>query len=191
MDKKDLLIVFNKIDELIQNPTPVYLAIEGRSGAGKTSLAKLIGSRYDCNIFHMDDFFLRPGQKTLERLAEVGGNIDYERFTQEVIQGLKSNAEFKYQRYSCRTLKLEKAQLVVPKKLNIIEGVYSMHPNFKDIYDLKIFLDVDEKTQLERIANRSGKALLARFIKEWIPKENEYFQELKIKEKSDIILRLP
>jgi len=79
----------------------------------------------------------------------------------------------------------------VPKKLNIIEGVYSMHPNFIDIYDLKIFLDVDEKTQLERIANRSGKALLARFIKEWIPKENEYFQELKIKEKSDIILRLP
>lgn len=191
MDKKDLLIVFNKIDELIQNPTPVYLAIEGRSGAGKTSLAKIIGSRYDCNIFHMDDFFLRPGQKTLERLAEVGGNIDYERFTQEVIQGLKSNAEFKYQWYSCRTLKLEKAQLVKPKKLNIIEGVYSMHPNFKDIYDLKIFLDVDEKTQLERIANRSGKALLARFIKEWIPKENEYFQELKIKEKSDIILRLP
>src|SRR5690554_100775 len=91
MDKKDLLIVFNKIDELIQNPTPVYLAIEGRSGAGKTSLAKIIGSRYDCNIFHMDDFFLRPGQKTLERLAEVGGNIDYERLSKDLNPMLSLN----------------------------------------------------------------------------------------------------
>lgn len=30
--------------------------------------------------FGLDDFFLRMEQRTPERLREVGGNVDYERF---------------------------------------------------------------------------------------------------------------
>lgn len=187
----NLLKLFNNIDELISQSNPVFIAIEGNSGGGKSTLAKLINSIYDCNLFHMDDYFLRPEQKTENRLIEVGGNIDYERFNMEVINGLKSNSEFTYQVYNCKTLKLDEVHTVEPKILNIIEGVYSMHPTFVDIYDLKIFLDIDGKTQIERILNRSGEFMLNRFINQWIPMENGYFNKMNIRDKCDIILRLP
>ena len=35
----------------------VNVAVDGNSGAGKSTLADLIGDVYDCNVFHMDDFF--------------------------------------------------------------------------------------------------------------------------------------
>lgn len=187
----NLLELFNNIGELISQSKPVCIAIEGNSGSGKSTLAKLINSMYDCNLFHMDDYFLRPEQKTESRLIEVGGNIDYERFDMEVINGLKSNSKFSYQVYNCKTLKLDEIHNAEPKVLNIIEGVYSMHPRFIDIYDLKIFLEIDEKTQVERILKRSGEFMLNRFIDEWIPMENEYFNKMNIRGKSDVILRLP
>lgn len=190
-DYTKLLDVFKKIDESIKNRKSITIAIEGNSGAGKSSLAGYISSIYDSNLIHMDNFFLRPEQKTEDRLNEVGGNIDYERFNREVIKGLKSNLEFEYQTYDCKTLKLDDVHRVKPKMLNIIEGVYSMHPLFIDIYDLKIFLEIDEKTQVERILKRNGELMLSRFINEWIPMENKYFREMNIRDKSDTILRLP
>jgi hypothetical protein len=33
----------------------------------------------------MDDFFLRIEQRTPERMTEVGGNVDYERFLETVL----------------------------------------------------------------------------------------------------------
>lgn len=37
-----------------------------------------------------DDFFLRPEQRTPERLAEPGGNLDRERMKSEVIDRLSA-----------------------------------------------------------------------------------------------------
>ena len=59
---------------------PFTVAIEGGSASGKTTLSQLLETIYDCTIFHMDDFFLQPHQRTPLRYAEVGGNIDRERF---------------------------------------------------------------------------------------------------------------
>ena len=61
------------------------IAIDGKCASGKTTLAYYIQSIYECNLFHMDDFFLREEQKSEERVREIGGNIDYERFKVEVI----------------------------------------------------------------------------------------------------------
>lgn len=63
-----------------------------------------------------------------------------------------------------------------------------MHPLLIENYDLKIFLDIDADSQRERILKRNGKEMYSKFINEWIPLENKYFNELNIREKSDIIL---
>lgn len=52
--------------------------------AGKSTLALLLSEQPDATIFHMDDFYLQGRQRTYERLNEVGGNVDYERFAKEV-----------------------------------------------------------------------------------------------------------
>lgn len=182
--------VFHKIDELLLYKDSVSIAIDGNSGAGKSTLADFIGEVYDSNIFHMDDFFLRPEQKTEPRLLEIGGNVDYERFNQEVLAKIILNENFRYQKYNCSIQQLDEFVLVVPKKLNIIEGSYSMNPSLVDNYDLRIFLTIDEEKQRERILKRNGKEAYKKFLNQWIPLENEYFEKLNIREKCDFIIEV-
>ena len=180
--------VLERIDSLIQSKDLVIIAIDGNSGSGKSSLASIIEKKYDCNIFHMDDFFLRPEQRTTDRLREIGGNIDYERFKEEVIDRIIIRKGFSYRKYDCKSKSLDESVRVEPKKLNVIEGVYSIHPTLSRFYDLKIFLSIDKEEQIRRISERENPSILKRFIEEWIPLEDEYFKEIGISNKCDLIL---
>ncbi|MGI6485894.1 MAG: uridine kinase family protein [Tepidanaerobacteraceae bacterium] len=188
--KKDYSIFFElfcKIDLLMKSHKRVIVAIDGNSGAGKTTLASLIGSIYDCNTFHMDDFFLTPDLKTEKRLKEIGGNVDYVRFKQEVIDKIHSGHKFDFRAYDCKKMAFKQPVSVIPKKLNIIEGCYSMHPTLINNYDLKIFLCIDKEKQIQLILKRNGVDVLNKYLEEWIPLENKYFEEYKIKERSDLV----
>ena len=56
-------------------------------------------------------------------------------------------------------------------------------------YDLRVLLEIDADTQSERILAREGKEKHARFMDEWIPLENRYFEETDIAARCDIRLR--
>jgi uridine kinase len=180
--------VFHKIDLFMQTGVTVNLAIEGRSGAGKSTFASFLGRIYDCNVFHMDDFFLTSEQRTVERTNEIGGNVDYVRFKKEVIDSLLNGGQFNYKKYNCSKQDFDQTVTVIPKKLNIIEGSYSMHPMLSKYYDIKIFLHVSHEKQRKRIIQRNGKSFLARYIDDWIPKENLYLEKMHIREQSDLVI---
>ena len=169
----------NRIDELLSQKEQVIVAIDGNCTAGKTTLAGKLAELYDCNVFHMDDFFLRPEQRTPERYAEIGENVDYERFMEEVLLPLKAGNSFSYRPFDCSTFTLTEPVEVIPKKLNIIEGTYSHHPYFGDSYDLRIFLSVTPEVQRQRILERPS-FLHQRFFEEWIPMEDQYFESFGI-----------
>ena len=176
-----------RIDDLLCLRNQVIVAIDGSCTSGKTTLATRLAEIYDCNVFHMDDFFLRPEQRTQERYAEVGGNVDYERFREEVLLPLKSRKPFSYRPFDCSTFTLSDPVTVTPRKLNIIEGSYSHHPYFGDPYDLKILLTIPPELQQQRILQRPA-FLHERFFEEWIPMENRYFEKFRISDKCDVIL---
>ena len=67
----------------------------------------------------------------------------------------------------------------------ILEGVYSYHNYFNDLIDYLAYLQVDEKTQFNRVSNRT---LKERFINEWIPLENKYFDYYKLEDICDVII---
>ncbi len=175
--------LFSKIDALLLEKSHVILAIEGGSAAGKTTLAETIRQRYDCNVFHMDDFFLRPRQRTTERLAEAGGNVDRERFFEEVLLPLSQSRTVCYRPYNCVTQSLGEPVSVTPKRLSVIEGAYSMHPDLASYYDCSVFLDIAPDLQRERILKRTPSPVTTRFFEEWIPLENKYFIETGAKER--------
>ena len=182
-----LEITRQHIDRLLTKKEHVIVAIDGNCTSGKTTLAAQLAQVYDCNVFHMDEFFLRPEQRTEERFSQVGGNIDYERFQEELLLPLLSGKDFTYRPFDCSTFTLSEPVTVTPKKLTIIEGSYSLHPYFGDPYDLKILLTVDVQLQRQRVLERPA-FLHNRFFDEWIPMENRYFEELEIRKKADIIL---
>lgn len=181
------LPLFARLDELLKMG-PAVLAIEGGSASGKTSLSQILEGLYDCTVFHMDDFFLRPDQRTAERYAEPGGNIDRERFHEEVLVPLSQNKPVNYRRFDCSKGEIGPSVILTPKKLTVVEGVYSLHPKFGKYYDLAVFLEISPELQKKRIVKRNSPEEAKRFYDQWIPMEGDYFSKLKIKERCDLVI---
>lgn len=178
-------LIQNKIQELSGLKTPLFVAIDGRCASGKTTLASFLKETLACNVIPMDHFFLQPHMRTEERLQQPGGNVDYERFLNEVMLPLTAGQIFSYQPYNCHLKQFDAPIEVKPAHVTIIEGSYSCHPSLQEKYDYKIFLTTSYEEQLRRIANRNGKDSVTIFKEKWIPLEENYFHELNIKEHCD------
>lgn len=186
--KKIFEPVVKRINQLLDEEYEyILVAIDGKCAAGKTTLGYYLKEIYKCNLFHMDDFFLQMHQRTVERFNEVGGNVDYERFKEEVLEAIIHKKKVVYRPFSCKTLNFQEAKIMTFNRLNVIEGSYSQHPYFGNVYHLRVFLDITEDLQILRIRFRNGEGMLERFKKEWIPKENEFFLKYDIKNQSLII----
>ncbi len=167
----------------------VIINIDGKSASGKTTLANDLASLLGAEVVHCDDFFLPPELRTEERLSEIGGNIHYERLKSEVIDNLKKPKVISYKAFDCQQGTYKENRFLMNKKYVIVEGAYSSHPYLENYSDFKIFLKLDKEAQRERILKRNGEKMLERFINEWIPKEEGYFEKFKIEEISDLIIR--
>ncbi len=185
---QEFLPLIKKIDMLLKNGKAI-IGIDGGSGSGKTTLASLLCEIYDATVFHMDDYFLTPSMRTPERLSEVGGNVDRERFENEVLIPLKQGTDVNYRKFDCKTNVLSTPVLINPKNLVIVEGSYSLHPDLIKYYDFSVFLDIDVEKQNERIKKRNGEGAKA-FFEKWIPLENTYFEKTQIKDRCDMIIKI-
>lgn len=161
--------------------TPL-IVLDGRCGAGKTTLAGRLSALYAASVIHMDDFFLPWALRTPERLGERGGNIHYERFAAQVLPGVGRPEAFSYQRFDCATGELLDRRCPAAS-LRVIEGSYALHPRFQAAYDrlnaLTVFLDTEDPEQLRRLEKRNPERM-ERFREEWIPLEKSYFQAYDI-----------
>lgn len=181
------LPLFERVDALLRGRPRAVLAIEGRSAAGKSSLAALLAGVYGAAVFHMDDFFLPPERKTPERLAQPGGNVDYERCAAEVARPLLRGAPFiAYRPYDCASGALQSAVGQQVGRLAVVEGAYSLHPALGDLYDLKVFLTIGPAEQSARILRRNGAQMHRRFVREWIPLEEAYLACTGAEQKCDM-----
>ena len=178
--------VLQAIRSIQKAEKPILIAIDGRCCAGKTTLAQRLQEETGCTVLHMDDFFLRPEQRTKQRYQEPGGNVDYERFLTEVMEPLTGHRVFAYRPYDCKRQALSEAVQVQPCELAVIEGSYSCHPTLWDFYDLRLFMDVGKEEQCRRIEQRNGAAVLTVFQEKWIPLEEAYFQTYDIQNRCDL-----
>lgn len=166
----------------------LVIAIDGRCASGKTSVARILAGGEGFKVFHMDDYFPRPEQRTPERLAAPGGNVDHERAAEEILKPLKEGAGLiRHRAYDCRLQAMREPVTEEAGDLNILEGSYSCHPALWDHYDVRIFLTVPEKVQAKRILEREGERAEAFFAK-WIPMEEAYFTHFKIGERCDLVI---
>ncbi|MBQ9929667.1 MAG: hypothetical protein IJO72_02670 [Oscillospiraceae bacterium] len=183
------LPLLSALDKLPREKRTV-IAIDGGSGSGKTTLSRLLQQLYPCTVFHMDDFFLRPEQRTAERYAEIGGNVDRERVLAEILLPLERGETITYRSFDCATMTLGDAKQVSPQKLVILEGAYAMHPALAEFYDFSVFLDIDPALQRQRILHRNGSETAQRFFTRWIPLENAYFDKTGIKQRCDMTIQI-
>ena len=168
----------------------VLLAIDGRCGSGKTTLARVLQEKSGAAVVHMDDFFLRPEQRTPERFAEPGGNVDRERMLEEVLIPFKEGCSVVYRPYDVHKPAMLEPVYLAPAPITMIEGSYSCHPALWDFYDVRVFLDVESEEQLRRIEARSGPEKLEAFKFRWIPLEESYFHAFPLEAECDFHIEL-
>lgn len=171
----------------LPDKAPLLIALDGRCASGKTTLACELSQRLDCPVFHMDDFFLQPAQRTPERLAVPGGNVEHERFLREVLLPLSRGEDVQYRRFDCSTQTLLPPVTVPCGRVNLIEGSYSCHPALRPYYDLRVLLTLSPDEQLRRLTARSPEKVPV-FLAKWIPLEEAYFQACGVAAACDVLL---
>lgn len=164
------------------------IAIDGRCGAGKSTIAARLAEELNATLFHMDDYFLRPEQRTPERFSTPGENVDHERFLKEILIPLKEGRTITYSPYSCTTQTLLDPITVTPADIVIVEGSYALHPTLRAYYDLRVFLTLFPREQEVRIRARNGDAIWPMFKNRWIPMEEAYHIYCEVEKYSDLIL---
>lgn len=181
MTERDYHRLTEVIRQQLREKDSVIIAVDGRCGSGKTTLALRLQKEFAAAVFHMDDFFLRPEQRTAERLAQPGENVDHERFLTEVLLPLhRAETAFCWRPYRCGQQALGDLLNASAARLNIVEGSYSCHPELWPYYDLRVFLTVAPDVQLQRIIRRSGAEKAAVFTELWIPLEEAYFRRYDV-----------
>lgn len=176
------------VKKLLETKTRVIVAVDGPSCSGKTTLAARLGEEFSAQLFHMDDFFLRPEQRTPQRYAEPGGNVDRERFLEQVLLPIRRGDAAVYSRFDCGSMSLGPKVRVSPARVNIVEGSYSLHPELREHYDLRIMLRVEPEVQLARLETREGEGLES-FVERWLPLERQYHEHCAPEACAELLLQ--
>jgi len=181
--------IFEEIEKQINLNKKVVVGIDGPSASGKSTLGNMLRDKYNALLFHVDDYFLPPEMKTKDRLCESGGNVAYLRLEKEIMKHLNSDY-ITSNHFNCKTNQLEKRNEQKNNQVIIVEGAYSLRENLFPYYTSSVFLEIDEELQKNRILARNGEVMLQKWINEWIPLENSYFEKEDLKNKVDSLIDL-
>ena len=167
---------------------PVLVALDGRCGSGKTTLAARLAERFpaSCTI-HTDDYYLPPARRVPGWEKIPCANMDLARLRAEVLAPARAGQAFIYRAYSCREGAYLPPVPLSPAPLVLVEGSYSHHPTLADLYDLRVFVTCSQTEQTRRLQNREG-ARYAAFAARWIPLEEAYFAQDQIERSADLVL---
>ena len=177
----------NIIDER-KLTAPAVISIDGPCGGGKTTLAAEIEKELGFNILHMDDFYLPFQERDKNWMNIIAGHMDFNRLIENVLKPYKAGKKTNYVSYDCHSDKYLQEIPIDLGKILVIEGSYTSHPILDEYVDLKVFVDIDKDEQVKRLTKRNPD-VVDKFLSMWVPFENNYFESLKIKEKSDVVVR--
>ena len=164
---------------------PVLIALDGRCGSGKTTLAAQLAVQFPGSaVFHTDDYYLPPAQRIPNWAETPCANMDLTRLREEVLVPAQAGAAVRSRAYSCREGAYLPEQCVPPAPLYILEGSYSHHPILAGFYDLKVFVTCSKKEQARRLQAREGERY-ENFVRRWIPLEEAYFAQCRIEALAD------
>lgn len=152
------------------------IAFEGRCGSGKTTISSLIK---DVTLIHIDDFF---DEKKKERL-------NYKELINLLnrINNAKVGERIEFNAFSCRDWKHYKKEIIVNNVI-LFEGVYSYSEEIRDYFDKVIFSVISKDEQLNRLTKRESKYYLQKYLNEWIPREEEYYESFDFVSNANILI---
>ena len=182
----DLMVQVRNLSELVDKVNESskkcgqtkIIVIDGPAGSGKTTLAKsLSGLLENCPIIHLDEIYegwenaLSP--KTSQDLVEW------------IINPLLENNLIEYIKYDWNLEQRIEKVVINNSKVIIIEGVGSSSFQVSKHASLKLWIEVNKETGINRVLTRDGLHIQEQ-MKTWQSQESKFFIENNSKENSDI-----
>lgn len=183
MDEAVINSVMERIEDLRGKRDFSLIAIDGRSASGKTSLAGAIHHWMRWPVIHMDDFAVHPEE---QRTDDQDAGIAYDRIAAEVLEPLRRREMICFRPHNVREENRKGLITVGAAPMVVVEGTRCLHPQLRDLFDLKIFLDVDKDEQWRRLQERETPERMVRFRTKWIPEEETYMQTYDIPHAADM-----
>ena len=165
------------------------IAIVGPSASGKTylagKLAKKLGKKSTA-VISQDQYYKDWSKLPLKKREQI--NFDHPdafdfSLLHEQLKNLKRSKSIKVPNYSYTQHKrVKKKTKVKPKEWVIVEGLLLLHrKGIKDLFDMKVYVDVDNATSLARRIRRdtrergeSVSSVSTRFFNDVVPMQEEY-----------------
>ena len=167
---------------------PVVLALDGRCGSGKTTMAAALAEQFpDSIVLHTDDFYLPPAQREPDWEKTPCANMDLARLRDEVLVPARDGQSVPYRAYSCRESAYQPVKQLKTQPLVILEGSYSQHPLLTPYEDFRVFVTCSDDEQSRRLQAREGGRYQS-FAARWIPLEEAYFSHYHIENKADFVM---
>lgn len=179
-----ITVAANKLADLIRkragaSQRPFLVALDGRSGTGKSTFAASLAQQLGAAVVEGDDFF--AGGVDLRRdipASRAAACIDWRR-QRNVIETLAAGRGVVYRTFDWNAFDgtlADVATRLEPKPVLIIEGVYAARPELADLLDLRVLLLASDKTRLTRLQMR-GETIGA-WDRQWHEAEDWYFSQV-------------
>lgn len=185
---------------LSQRRAPIVVALDGGSGASKSTLAVRIADVFDVALVPIDDFFSADitdaewdAFTVEERLKHV---FDWQRLRETAIEPLVEGQparwyalDFASGRRSDGTYSMEQD----PKKRQLadvilIERAYAASPELADLIDLAILVDVPLEERHARLRAREDEGFLEVWHRRWDDVEEHYFTHVRPPTSFDLVV---
>ena len=178
------------------------IALDGGSGAGKSTIAGMLESRLDIAIVPLDDFFSGniPDPKwdvftVEEKLRYV---IDWDRVRADAIRPLLHGRPAHWRAFDFQagltadgTYGMEKeTRQRKSARMILIEGAYSSSPALADLVDLTILVDVPLEERRARLGTREEAGFLEQWHKRWDEVETFYFGTIRPRDSFDLVIKM-
>jgi len=179
----------------------LVVAIDGRSGSGKSTVAEAVARAIDAVIVPCDDFFAASvtnrewDRRTPEQRAADG--IDWRRLKREAIEPLRAGRVARWYAfdflagprgdgtYPLQTTPTDRA----PKPVVLLDGAYSARPELADVLDLSVLVEAASSTREARLATREEAHFLRQWHARWDPAEEHYFGHVRPPLAFDVVLQ--
>jgi uridine kinase len=182
-----------------QKKSPVVIAVDGGSGAGKSVFVQHIAKQTKASVIPLDDFYSAdvPNTKWDEYTTKVKLNkvFHWERLATTAIKPLLRGDNAFWTTYDFlgiqkdgtykQRLDLQKLQ---PSSIIIIDGTFSASPAIIDFIDITILIDVPIEERHKRLSNRESSIFLKEWHQRWDSVEDYYFNEIRPKDFYNLVI---
>lgn len=179
---------------------PLVVAVDGRSGAGKSTIATQLAAVMPATVIPTDDFFAAEltaadwnARSPSERARDA---IDWRRLRRLVLEPLRAGRAAIWHPFDFAAGEREDGSYAFasesvrrePAPLIILDGAYSSRPELADLVNCVILVDAPIATRRERLALREAPAFLEVWHTRWDAAEDSYFTKVRPRESFDIVV---